>query len=87
MSYCTLPRLTFSGQFQADVSTVNNDVRHYDDGSFEARFQELQAGPSLNGWWNPEGTGAFRLVGVRVNQALTVVGGDGASDSAHGPLC
>ena len=84
MSYCTLPRLTFAGQFQADVSTVNNDVRHYDDGSFEARFQELQAGSSLNGWWNPEGTGAFRLVGVRVKQALTAVGGDGASDPAHG---
>ena len=84
MSYCTLPRLTFAGQFQADVSTVNNDVRHYDDGSFEARFQELQAGPSLNGWWNPEGTGAFRLVDVRVNLALTAVGGDGTSDPAHG---
>ena len=84
MSYCTLPRLTFSGQFQADVSTVNNDVRHYDDGSFEARFQEPQAGSSLNGWWNPEGTGAFRLVDVRVTQALTTAGGDGTSDDAHG---
>ena len=84
MSHCTLPRLTFSGQFQADVSTVNNDVRHYDDQSFEGRFQEPQSGASLNGWWNPEGTGAFRLAGVRVNRALTTAGGDGTSDLAHG---
>jgi hypothetical protein len=84
MSYCTLPRLTFSGQFQADVSTVNNDVRHFENESFEARFQEPTAGSVLNGWWNPAGTGAFRLVGVRVNQALTAAGGDGTADSAHG---
>src|SRR5882724_11524410 len=84
MSYCTLPRLTFSGQFQADVSTVNNDVRHYDDGSFEPRFQEAQTGPSMNGWWNPKGTGAFRLIDVQVNQALTAAGGDGTADYAHG---
>jgi hypothetical protein len=84
MSYCSLPRLTFSGQFQADVSTVNNDVRHYKDDSFEPRFQEPQDGPSLNGWWNPKGSGAFRLVDVQVNRALTVAGGDGTADFAHG---
>jgi hypothetical protein len=84
MSYCTLPRLTFSGQFQADVSTVNNDVRHFKNESFEARFQEPVAGSVLNGWWNPAGTGAFRLVGVQVNQALAAAGGDGTADFAHG---
>ncbi|UGA40280.1 hypothetical protein JOS77_13670 [Chromobacterium haemolyticum] len=30
MSYLQFPRLAFSGQFQSDVSTVNNDPRHYD---------------------------------------------------------
>jgi hypothetical protein len=28
MSYLNNVRLVFTGKFQADVSTVNNDVRH-----------------------------------------------------------
>ncbi|MBV8685509.1 MAG: hypothetical protein JOZ90_16590 [Alphaproteobacteria bacterium] len=68
MSYLERPRLVFSGRFQADVSTVNNDVRHYANGAFEERFQSRQNG-DLNGWWNPEGSGAFRLVGARVTGA------------------
>ena len=35
-------RITFAGRFQADVSTVNNDVRHYDDATFVPGFQDLQ---------------------------------------------
>ncbi len=75
MSYCSIPRLTFSGRFQADVSTVNNDVRHYDNKTFESRFQlpQEREGP-FNGWWNPDGTGAFRLVDVSVQQALNESG-------------
>jgi hypothetical protein len=77
MSYCSLPRLVFSGQFQADVSTVNNDVRHFDNAGFRPRYQTPQ-GPApddptqtqANGWWNPDGTGAFRLTGVTVKRAL-----------------
>ncbi|UJB32655.1 hypothetical protein [Chromobacterium sp. Beijing] len=42
MSYLQFPRLAFSGQFQSDVSTVNNDPRHYDNATFEPRFQEYQ---------------------------------------------
>jgi hypothetical protein len=74
MSYCSLPRLTFSGLFQADVSTVNNDVRHYDVSNFEPSYQLPQTVDALNGWWNPEGTGAFRLINVRVATAQTVLG-------------
>ena len=60
-------RITFAGRFQADVSTVNNDVRHYDDASFEPRFQRLQTKKKdFNGWWNPTGSGAFRFVGCTV---------------------
>lgn len=66
MSTLDLPRLVFSGDFQADVSTVNNDVRHYDRASFEDRFQQPQTGPSLDGWWNPSGSGAFRLIDCTV---------------------
>ena len=42
MSYLNLPRLTFAGFFEADVNTVNNDVRNYDSEVFEARFQTVQ---------------------------------------------
>ena len=30
MSYLDTPRLHFTGQFQADVSTINNEVAFYD---------------------------------------------------------
>ena len=66
MSILDLPRLVFSGDFQADVSTVNNDVRHFDRKSFEDRFQQPQTGPSRDGWWNPSGSGAFRLIDCTV---------------------
>lgn len=41
MSYLNFPRLTFSGQFQADVSTVNNDTRHFDNDTFNSDFQKF----------------------------------------------
>jgi len=66
MSYLGPLRLHFCGHFQADPSTVNNDVRHYDNWNFKPRFQRPQAGRYLNGWWDPDGTGAFRLAGCRV---------------------
>lgn len=61
MSHLSRLRIVFHGRFQADVSTVNNDVRHFDNAAFIDAYQEPQAGGSLNGWWNPDGTGAFRL--------------------------
>ncbi|MEH3062532.1 MAG: hypothetical protein PGN33_07075 [Methylobacterium radiotolerans] len=67
MSYLCNTRLVFSGTFQADVSTVNNDVRHYDLATWEARFQEFQKRDGTEeGWWNPIGSGAFRLIGCRI---------------------
>src|SRR3954447_23079524 len=77
MSYLESPNIVFSGRYQADVSTVNNDVRHYDNPDWEARFQNPSQGKDLNGWWNPEGTGAFRVVGARVTGAES-----GAADQA-----
>jgi hypothetical protein len=53
LSYLDSPRLHFNGWFQADVSTINNDVTAY------------ETGPSTGApdpGWNPEGTGIFRLV-------------------------
>ncbi|MBG1272048.1 hypothetical protein [Nostoc sp. WHI] len=66
MSYQNSLRLVFAGDFQSDVSTVNNDVRHYDNATFEQRFQDFQMGEVLNGWWNPIGSGAFRLINCKV---------------------
>src|SRR5690606_28857297 len=76
MSYLDWPRLHFKGRFQADTSTVNNDVRHYKTNSFEPQFQAMMVGHGggeaqrTNGYWNPEGSGAWRLLGCRVTSAV-----------------
>ena len=79
MSYLESPRIAFSGKFQADVSTVNNDVRNYDLKSWVDRFQQMQepapgGGTIYNGWWNPDGTGSFRLLDVVVTSGETKKG-------------
>ncbi len=84
MSYITIPRLAFSGNFQADVSTVNNDVRHYDNATFKPRYQLPQTTNEANGWYNPEGTGNFRLFGLQVHEALAAPGADSSSEPANG---
>lgn len=66
MSYLDSPRLHFSGWFQADVSTINNDVRFYQNASFVPEYQNLDQ----NGSWNPEGTGIFRLLDCSVTGAF-----------------
>lgn len=66
MSYLQLPRLVFAGRFQADVSTVNNDPRHFDNSTFDPSFQDFQADGQFKGWWNPVGTGIFRLSDCKV---------------------
>jgi len=60
MSYLSLPRLVFAGQFQADVSTVNNDPEHFNTSRFRSNYQMPGSGAS-NGWWNPNGTGSWRF--------------------------
>ncbi|WP_437716464.1 hypothetical protein WMF45_08590 [Sorangium sp. So ce448] len=82
MSYLNQPRLTFSGRFQADPSTVNNDPRHFDNATFTSRFQEFSSQQSLNGWWNPTGTGIFRFAGCTIQQAI----GKGGVDPADGAV-
>lgn len=87
MSYLNLPRLTFSGFFEADVNTVNNDVRNYDSNVFEARFQTTQVTEpggrtEYNGWWNPNGSNAFRLMECQVTGAAGSGGAAKAGDPA-----
>ena len=66
MSYLSPPFVVFTGDMQADVSTVNNDVRHYDVESFKPRFQEPAVGNKMNGWWNPDGGATFRFVNCAI---------------------
>lgn len=78
MSYLKGPSLFFTGEFLCDVSTVNNDVRHYDNSTFEARFQDPREGQIQNGWWNPRGGAIFQFENCFVQNSLL---SDGSSDS------
>jgi len=69
MSYLHPVRLHFAGRFQANVSTVNNDPGHFDNAAFQASYQQMQSKEAMNGWFNPEGDGAWRLMGCRVTSA------------------
>jgi hypothetical protein len=84
MSYLGALRLIFAGRFQANVSTVNNDPAHFDNAAFQPSYQKMQ-GPNMNppnGWFNPEGDAAFRLLGCRVTSAWTPAGRAAADDPA-----
>lgn len=72
MSYLVGPRITFAGLFQADVSTINNEVRYYSNKDFQPSFQERQPSSAVpeGGWWNPDGSGAFRFIDCTVRGAL-----------------
>jgi len=62
MSYLDSPRIHFRGWFQADVSTINNDVRMFQNDSFVPDYQQL----NINGSWNPRGTAVFRILDCSV---------------------
>ncbi|GAB5399905.1 MAG: hypothetical protein Aureis2KO_14900 [Aureisphaera sp.] len=74
MSYLHTPSIHFSGDFLADVSTVNNDPAHYNNKTFKSSFQKVRDGSSPNGWWNPEGGAVFNFENCQVTQ---FVGPDG----------
>ena len=82
MSYLNPTRLHFAGQFQANVSTVNNDPAHFNNAAFEPDFQKMQTADSPNGWWNPEGDGNWRLIGC----AITAAWVDGAPADPADPV-
>lgn len=91
MSYLQFPRLAFAGQFQADVSTVNNDPRHFDNATFEAHFQEFQQADAAgntktyNGWWHPTGTAIMRFANCQVT-SLRGPNGIQITNPAQDPL-
>jgi hypothetical protein len=80
MSYLDLPRLTFAGFFQADVSTINNGVGYFDNDAFKPEFQQL----GFDGSWNPEGTAIFRLVECTITGAR--LGDQQITDPAQDPV-
>jgi hypothetical protein len=87
MSYLDRVRLHFSGQFQADPSTVNNDPTHYDNTTFLPEYQLPQTDSSANGWWNPSGSASWRLVDCRVTRVCYADGmstNDVAADAVVG---
>lgn len=61
MNYLNPLRVHFAGQFTAAPSTVNNDVRHFDNAHFDPSFQ-LPGPGTTNGWWNPQGDHRFEFV-------------------------
>lgn len=69
MSYLHSLRLHFAGQFQAAVSTVNNDPVHFDNARFKPEYQDRQTQGALNGWFNPRGDATWRLLGCTVTGA------------------
>lgn len=81
MSYLDPTRLHFAGRFQANVSTVNNDPAHFNIETFKDEYQEWGSG-ATNGWWNPQGSGDWRLLGCKVTGAWV----DGNAVPAGNPL-
>ena len=82
MSYLDALRLHFAGRFQANVSTVNNDPGHFDNAIFQPSYQAMQ-GPNFNppnGWFNPQGDAAWRLLGCSVTSAWTPGGAVSSGD-------
>src|ERR1700691_3825598 len=77
VSYLNPVRLHFSGSFEAAVSTVNNDPVHYDNAHFKPSYAEPASGTApdqLNGWFNPDGSGDFRLHDCGVTAAFLADG-------------
>jgi hypothetical protein len=86
MSYLNPLRLHFSGRFQANPSTVNNDPLHFDNATFKSSYQERQSGntpETLNGWFNPSGDASWRLIGCRVTAAWLA---DGTAAGKDDPI-
>jgi hypothetical protein len=85
MSYLHPVRLHFSGSFRADVSTVNNDTTHFDNTNFDPKFQTPGPG-ATNGWWQPAGTGAWRLLDCSVKRACRDDGTAAATPAEDGAV-
>lgn len=59
-SYLLWPHLHFSGDFRADISTVNNLPSNFDTTKF-VPYDQLPDSSPFN--WNPQGTGEWTVNG------------------------
>jgi hypothetical protein len=87
MSYLGAPRIHFAGRFEAAISTVNNDPLHYDTATFRPEYQQRRSGSTpdtLNGWFNPAGSGDWRLIGCTVTSARLPDGSPADDDPVVG---
>jgi hypothetical protein len=79
MSYLNALRLHFAGQFQANVSTVNNTPTHFNNEAFRPSDAKLNP-DQTQGSWNPQGDAAFRLLGCNITSAWMPAGQVPTSD-------
>lgn len=86
MSYLEYPRIHFSGRFQADPSTINNDPKHFDTDTFVPRYQQPEAPSGLLSSWNPRGSAAFRLDRCVVTGVVGTGTGGPVRDPGTDPL-
>jgi hypothetical protein len=84
MSYLNALRLHFAGQFQANISTINNDPAHFYNEKFIPDYQKPQDASGMNGWFNPQGDATWRLLGCNITSAWTPSGQATADDSVLG---
>lgn len=84
MAYLGWPRMHFFGSFQADMSTVNNDPSHFDVARYVPSWHRPGAG-ATNGWWNPQGTGAWRFFDCAVT-SVCYADGSYCDDPQSDPL-
>lgn len=80
MSYLTGPRLSFTGKFIADVSTVNNFPANFE----RERYTREDYENWDIGYWNPYGTGVWRLTDCAVTGAVLADGTAVADDPVLG---
>jgi hypothetical protein len=76
MSYLQYPRLVFSGDFLADVSTVNNYTANFDNDYFANPAGQLEKG------WNPEGGAVFNFQDCFVQQVTYLDGSTATTPQA-----
>lgn len=76
MSYLNSLSLVFTGDFRADVSTVNNDVRLYNNPTFDPEYQQQSQGADLLGRFNPEGGAVFEFVNCAIKRCIRADGTD-----------
>lgn len=71
-SYLDRPRFHFSGKFQVDPSTVNNEDSNFNPGNH------------VHPHWNPDGTGDFRFYDTKVTSVTYLDGTHSQSDPIVG---